>query len=68
MLDRRAAAPVLELAPGPQAALRVVDVAMFFGERSGGIRTYLEAKADFARRTGWLEHRWPPADSVSPPC
>jgi hypothetical protein len=36
--------------------LRVVDVAMFYGERSGGIRTYLEAKAEFAARTGRLEH------------
>ena len=26
------------------AALRVVDVALFYGERSGGIRTYLDAK------------------------
>ena len=29
---------------------------MFYGERSGGIRTYLEAKARFAARTGRLEH------------
>ena len=29
---------------------------MFYGERSGGIRTYLEAKADFAARTGRFEH------------
>jgi alpha-1,6-mannosyltransferase len=29
---------------------------MFYGERGGGIRTYLEAKADFARRTGAFEH------------
>jgi len=36
--------------------LRVADVAMFYGERSGGIRTYLEAKADYARRTGRFEH------------
>jgi len=38
------------------SGLRVADVAMFYGERSGGIRTYLEAKADFARRTGTFEH------------
>jgi alpha-1,6-mannosyltransferase len=36
--------------------LRVADVTMFYGERSGGIRTYLDAKADFARRTGRFEH------------
>ena len=29
---------------------------LFYGERSGGIRTYLEAKAEFARRTGRFEH------------
>jgi alpha-1,6-mannosyltransferase len=34
----------------------VADVAIFYGERSGGIRTYLEAKAAFAARTGALEH------------
>ena len=36
--------------------LRIVDVTMFYGERSGGIRTYLEAKAAFAARTGRFEH------------
>ncbi len=36
--------------------LRIADVAIFYGERSGGIRTYLEAKAEFARRTGAFEH------------
>jgi alpha-1,6-mannosyltransferase len=36
--------------------LRVADVTMFYGERSGGIRTYLEAKAEFARRTSLFEH------------
>lgn len=36
--------------------LRVADVALFYGERSGGIRTYLDAKAKYARRTGALEH------------
>ena len=29
---------------------------MFYGERSGGIRTYLEAKAAFAARAGCYEH------------
>ena len=28
----------------------VADVAMFYGERSGGIRTYLNEKARFAAR------------------
>ncbi len=36
--------------------LRIADVALFYGERSGGIRTYLEAKAGFAARTGAFEH------------
>jgi alpha-1,6-mannosyltransferase len=35
--------PDLRLLPRPR--LRVADVALFYGERSGGIRTYLEAKA-----------------------
>jgi alpha-1,6-mannosyltransferase len=38
-----------------QRPLRIADVAIFYGERSGGIRTYLEAKAAFARRTGAIE-------------
>jgi len=36
--------------------LRIVDVALFYGERSGGIRTYLDAKARHARTTGDFEH------------
>jgi alpha-1,6-mannosyltransferase len=48
-----AAAPIV--APD-RRPLRVVDVALFYGERSGGIRTYLEAKAEYARRTGRFEH------------
>lgn len=39
-----------------RAPLRVVDVALFHGERSGGIRTYLEAKAAWARHSGLIEH------------
>ena len=35
---------------GSSRPLRVVDVALFYGERSGGIRTYLDAKAARARR------------------
>jgi alpha-1,6-mannosyltransferase len=40
----------------PPAPLRVVDVALFYGERSGGIRTYLDAKAQWAQETGLIEH------------
>ncbi len=36
--------------------LRVADVALFYGHRSGGIRTYLDAKVEYARRTGAFEH------------
>jgi alpha-1,6-mannosyltransferase len=36
--------------------LRVADVALFYGERSGGIRTYLREKAAFAERTNALDH------------
>jgi alpha-1,6-mannosyltransferase len=35
---------------------RIVDVAMFYGERSGGIRTYLQEKSAYARATGTFEH------------
>jgi len=34
----------------------VCDVALFYAERSGGIRTYLNEKARFAVRTGAFEH------------
>jgi len=36
--------------------LRVADVALFHGERSGGIRTYIEAKALWAQRGGLIDH------------
>ncbi|HUO73335.1 MAG TPA: glycosyltransferase [Solirubrobacteraceae bacterium] len=42
--------------PHRRAPLRVADVALFYGERGGGIRTYLDAKAAFAARTGLFEH------------
>jgi alpha-1,6-mannosyltransferase len=42
--------------PSPARPLRIADVTLFYGERSGGIRTYLEAKAAFAARTGAFEH------------
>ncbi|MGZ4202463.1 MAG: glycosyltransferase [Thermoleophilaceae bacterium] len=44
------------LAEVPSAPLRVVDVALFYGERSGGIRTYLDAKAAYAAESGAFEH------------
>jgi alpha-1,6-mannosyltransferase len=34
----------------------VADVAMFYGERSGGIRTYLHEKAGYAASGGAFEH------------
>lgn len=41
----------------PACPLRVVDVAMSYGERSGGIRTYLDAKiADHARTQAYEHH------------
>ena len=46
--------PNLRLVSPPR--LRVADVALFYGERSGGIRTYLDAKVAWARRTGAIEH------------
>lgn len=39
-----------------QPPLRVVDVALCPGERSGAIRTYLDAKAAWAQTTGLIEH------------
>jgi alpha-1,6-mannosyltransferase len=43
-------------APQAERTLRVVDVALWYGERSGGIRTYLDAKVAHARATGAFEH------------
>ena len=42
--------------PQSPRALVVCDVALFYAERSGGIRTYLDEKARFAARTGAFEH------------
>jgi alpha-1,6-mannosyltransferase len=50
----RAAAPRLRLVERP--ALRVADVALFYGERSGGIRTYLDAKVRHLPAGGACEH------------
>jgi alpha-1,6-mannosyltransferase len=36
--------------------LVVADVALFYGERSGGVRTYLDERARFAAATGAFEH------------
>jgi alpha-1,6-mannosyltransferase len=57
-VPRSAAAQLLEppAAPRAQRMLRVVDVALWYGERSGGIRTYLDAKVAHARATGAFEH------------
>lgn len=48
------ARPRLRLVQRP--ALRIADVALFYGTRSGGIRTYLDAKAAHAAHTGAFEH------------
>jgi alpha-1,6-mannosyltransferase len=36
--------------------LRVADVSLFYGDRSGGIRTYLDEKVAWSRATGACEH------------
>ncbi len=46
--------PHLRLVERPP--LRVADVALFYGERSGGIRSYLDAKAAVAAESGAFEH------------
>lgn len=40
----------------PARRLRIVDVTLFYGERGGGIRTYLDAKAAYALASGAFEH------------
>jgi alpha-1,6-mannosyltransferase len=42
--------------PRRPARTRVADVALFYGERSGGIRTYLDAKARWGRTTPSVDH------------
>jgi alpha-1,6-mannosyltransferase len=44
----------LRLVPPPR--MRIADVALFYGERSGGIRTYLDAKRTWAARSAAFEH------------
>jgi len=53
---RAAGAPRRSPGAARHAPLRVADVALFYGERSGGIRTYLEAKKAWAQRSGLIEH------------
>src|SRR5918997_1111130 len=43
-------------AHGARSALRVADVALVYGERSGGIRTYLDAKAAWAHGSELVDH------------
>jgi glycosyltransferase involved in cell wall biosynthesis len=43
-------------AVGSHCPLRVADVAIWYGERGGGITTYLDAKTQFARTTDAFEH------------
>ncbi|MEA2151151.1 MAG: hypothetical protein QOD69_2981 [Solirubrobacteraceae bacterium] len=52
-VERRPRRPVQPLR---RPRLRVVDVALFYGERSGGIRTYVDAKAAWAQASGLVEH------------
>jgi alpha-1,6-mannosyltransferase len=55
-VPRSASTATRRLAEVPSASLRVVDVALFYGERSGGIRTYLDAKSRYAAASGAFEH------------
>lgn len=36
--------------------MRIADVAIWYGERAGGISTYLDAKVDYARASATFEH------------
>ena len=42
--------------PSATPRLRIADVAVWYGTRSGGIRTYLDAKANVALGYGAFEH------------
>jgi glycosyltransferase involved in cell wall biosynthesis len=50
------ALPRRHLRPVARPRLRVADVALFYGGRSGGIRTYLDEKVAYAQRTQAFEH------------
>lgn len=57
LVERRRAGgrrPVLRAVP--DHPLRVVDVALWYGARSGGIRTYLDAKLAWAATEPGIEH------------
>lgn len=54
LLEQRRDARPLRIVPSPR--LRVADVALFYGERSGGIRTYLDEKVAWAQRSRAVEH------------
>ncbi|MDO9353627.1 MAG: glycosyltransferase [Solirubrobacteraceae bacterium] len=41
---------------GETRPLRVVDLTMFYGEKAGGIRTYLDAKQAWARSEPGIDH------------
>ena len=49
-------APQGEVDAGAARPLRVVDLTMFYGEKAGGIRTYLDAKQAWARTEPGIEH------------
>jgi alpha-1,6-mannosyltransferase len=51
----RAARRRFRVTPPPRP-LRIADVALFYGERSGGIRTYVDAKRRHARSSAAFEH------------
>jgi alpha-1,6-mannosyltransferase len=46
----------LRLAPARPAKRRIVDIALWYGSESGGIRTYLDAKASYAAASGDFDH------------
>jgi alpha-1,6-mannosyltransferase len=55
-MPRSGLAPAGPAAQGAHQRLRIADVALWYGERSGGIRTYLDAKARHAAAYGTFEH------------
>ena len=55
-LPRSIARIPLPLHPRADADLGVLDVTEWFGETSGGIRTYLLEKANYVSSRPWLQH------------
>ena len=49
-------APTDDGAPDPARPFCLLDITMFYGETTGGIRTYLHAKADYVRARPGLRH------------